>query len=560
MLCPNCRRQVERGATYCTVCGTSLNGGRGVFDLVLGDRSRIPIVADLTLGRASGNTVQLVDLSVSRHHALITPGGGNGAVPMLEDRGSSHGTWLDGSQVHGAQALHDGSRIQLGNQEVRVERRRSDAESGRTIVVPTGASLVLSAAREPVTVETPSTRFGVRPRLRSGYALKRLASSEGTNRWILKRLESGRFLQFSDANAELLQLLDGNHSLQDLVSEAEQRFGEAGTARLAALLSELSDAGFLGEAPDASGVVDDLAPEPHRLLRSREKAWPGAGRFFERIYDGGGWLFFTKPALLATSLVAALGVVAFVVLVVGRYGTPFVVADKVGLGGLVFLLGRTAVVAAHETAHGLTMSSFGRRPGRAGGKLVFVFPYAFVDTSDMWFEPRRRRIAVSAAGPASDFTLAGLFSLSCLALPAGTTRDIVFQLAFAAYVGGIFNMSPLLDRDGYFILVDALREPGLRSRARAYLRDRISGRYAGPPSKSLARYSYVSLLWSLVTAVFVGGLSLRYEPTLATLIPRPLTYVFLCLLGVVVLLPALAMVVPPLVERVRARGSVDVAR
>ena len=65
----------------------------------------------------------------------------------------------------------------------------------------------------------------------------------------------------------------------------------------------------------------------------------------------------------------------------------------------MFLLGRFAVVAVHELAHGLTMASFGRRIERAGLKLIAIFPYAFVDTSEAWFEPRRRRIAISAAGP-----------------------------------------------------------------------------------------------------------------------------------------------------------------
>ena len=93
---------------------------------------------------------------------------------------------------------------------------------------------------------------------------------------------------------------------------------------------------------------------------------------------------------------------------------------------------------------------------------MLVFPYAYVDTSETWFEPRRRRIAVSAAGPASDFALAALFSLCCLAPAAGTVRDVFFQLAFAAYLGACFNLNPLLERDGYHILVDVLREPGLR--------------------------------------------------------------------------------------------------
>jgi putative peptide zinc metalloprotease protein len=553
MLCPNCRRQVAPGAAFCTVCGRPLNATSAVFDLVLGDRLRIPVVGDLTLGRASSNAVQLVDPSVSRQHAEITIDSANGATPMLEDRGSSHGTWLDGSQLHGAVALHDGSRIRLGNQELRVERRRGDSEPGRTIVVPRGASLVLPATGGRAEVQTATIRFGLRPRLRSGYALKRLASSEGTYRWALKSLENERFIQLTDATADLLELVDGKHSLQELITEAEQRFGDGGTARLAALLTTLSEGGFLADVGGAGAPID-AAPEPRRLFRPHEKAWPGAGRFFERVYERGGWLLFTLPTLVLAATLGVLGVAAFVALVVGQYGTPFVVAKKIGLGGLVFLIGRALVVALHETAHGLTMTSFGRTPGRAGVKVLLVFPYAFVDTSDMWFEPRRRRIAVSAAGPASDFTLGGVFSLSCLAMPPGTTRDIVFQLAFAAYVGCIFNLSPLLERDGYFILVDALREPGLRARGREYLRARLSGRGA-PPSKALARYSYLSLAWSLGTAVFVGALSLRYRGELAALLPQPLTYGALGLLWLVILLPVLAMVVPPLFERARWRNA-----
>lgn len=527
------------------MCGASLKGGRGVYDLVLGDSSRIPVLGELTLGRSSGNDVQLLDPSISRRHARITANG-NGSPPVLEDAGSSYGTWLDGHTLHGSSRVRDGSRIRLGNQELVVERRRSDSEPGRTIVVPRGASVVLPSGRRSAAVETATTRFGLRPRLRSGYALKRLEAAEGAHRWVLKRLDDGRFVQLSDANAELLDLLDGTHALPELVGEAERRFGDGGIARLVSLLTELGDGGFLADV-DASDAAGDRMP-PRRLLRPREKAWPGAGRLFERVYERGGWLLFTRTVLAAIFLLGLAGVAAFVALVVNRYGTPFVVANKVGLGGLVFLVGRGVVVAFHETSHGLTMTSFGRRPGRAGAKLILVFPYAFVDTSDMWFEPRRRRIAVSAAGPASDFTLGGAFSLCCLASPAGTTRDVFFQLAFAAYIGCIFNLSPLLERDGYFVLVDVLREPGLRARARAYLRGRLSGRGA-PRSRALAAYSILSVAWSIGTAAFVAGMSLRYASSLSTLMPHPAVYAALGFLWILTLLPVLAMIVPPLVER-----------
>ena len=205
----------------------------------------------------------------------------------------------------------------------------------------------------------------------------------------------------------------------------------------------------------------------------------GAGEFFEWLYRRGGWRLLTRPALAAIAVVVVAGLVAFPYLVVGRYGTPFVVAHKIGIGGLVFLLGRFGVVAVHETAHGLTLASYGRRVRKAGLKLLLIFPYAYVDTSEAWFEPRRRRIAISAAGPVSDLSLGAIFALVCLALPAGVLRDIFFQLAFAAYLGAFFNLNPFVDRDGYQILVDVLREPGLRRRAREQFLQRRGGERAG---------------------------------------------------------------------------------
>ena len=196
-------------------------------------------------------------------------------------------------------------------------------------------------------------------------------------------------------------------------------------------------------------------------------------------------------------MVVGLGVFAY--LIGGRYGTPFVVADKFGLGGLVFLGGRFIVVVIHESAHGLAMASFGRKVQRAGLKLLFIFPYAFVDTSEAWFEPRRRRIAISAAGPVSDFSIGAVFALCCLLFPEGTVRDIFFNLAFAAYVGAFFNLNPFIDRDGYQILVDVLREPGLRRRAREQFSRRLSGqRNDETDSPVLMRYGAFGLLWSVV--------------------------------------------------------------
>jgi len=506
-----------------------------MLELVLGDRTRVPLVHEVTIGRAPGNTVQLDDPAVSRRQARIVVSGEDGTA-VVEDAGSSFGTWVDGRRLDGRHRLTDGSRIRMGNHELVVERRRSDDEAGRTIVVEAGA--------------TPGGRFGEAPLPRPGYALKRLDVSEGDARWVLRDLTSDRYLRMSDADAQLFELLDGRRTVPELLRESKRLQGPVGRVRLVRLLAELADRGLLaGVASDAPSK--EGRPGRIRRLASSQRTWTGAGAFVERLYDRGARLLFTRPGLTAIAVLVVAGLVAFPYLVVGRYGTPFVVAQKVGIGALVFLVGRFAVAAVHETAHGLAMQSFGRRVGNAGIKLVFGFPYVFVDTSEAWFEPRRRRIAISAAGPIADLSMGALFALCCLALPAGTGRDIFFQLAFAAYLGAFFNLNPLVERDGYQILSDLLREQGLRPRARAQLARRLSGQAGPDDSRLLTRYAAFGLVWSAVAAGFAVALSLRYESRLAELAPSPVVWACMSVVWVALFLPVAATVLGPLWSRRR---------
>jgi hypothetical protein len=506
------------------------------YDVVLSDRRRVPVRGTITLGRDPGSTIALADRTVSRRHARITAAA-DGA-PVLTDAGSSYGTWVDGTRIGEPVELRDGAVIRLGDQELVVERRRRDSEAGLTIVVPD---------RPDPSDAAPG------PRLRPGYALKRLEASEGPNRWVLRDLRSDKFLRLSDDDGRLLELLDGRHSVVELMRAAEERFGADAGARLVRLLPDLAERGFLEgvEAPTVAetGQTGLLG----RLMTPRETVWPDAGEWFDKLYREGGWRLLTPAALAAVAFVAVSGLAAFVYLVLGRYGTPFVVASKVGIGGFVFLLGRLAVASVHETAHGLVMASFGRRVGRAGFKLVMIFPYVFVDTSEAWFEPRRRRIAVSAAGPASDAVLGAMFALCCLVLGPGTLRDIFFQLAFAAYVGALVNLNPFVERDGYHILTDVLGEPGLRRRARAELRRRLRGEDEAPLSPMLVRYAVAGVGWSIVAAGAAMVISLRYWPVLHQFLPAPVVGAMLVAVWGAVLAPALLTLGPPLVERRRER-------
>jgi hypothetical protein len=508
-----------------------------VLEIVLPDRDRRSLAGDVTIGRDPGNSLRLADPSVSHFHARIRAVNG-GAT--LEDAGSSYGTWLDGRRIEGAAELREGSRIRLGNVELLVDRQREKHEAGRTVVVPASAA------------ETVTARFGGRPRVRSGYALKRLEAQEGDRRWVLEDLRSGRFVRMSDIDAELFGLLDGSRPLAELMREARRRHGPNGMARLTLLLATLGERGFLSGTSPATGE----APRTGRLARlaaPRQIAWQGAAALLAGVHRRGGRLVLTRPALALLAVLSVAGVGTFAYLVAGRYGTPFVVASKVGLGGVVFVLGRLAVASVHELAHGLVMAEFGRRPREVGVKLVLIFPYVYVDTSEAWFEPRRRRIAVSAAGPVSDLCLGGLFSLLCLAEAPGSLRDVLFQLAFGAYVGAFFNLNPMVERDGYHVLMDVEREPDLRRRASEQLRRRLAGRGRPTDSAALTRYSVLALCWSAAGAGLAIAMSLRYRQQLAVLAPGPLVWALMAGLWVLLAAPVIVAVGPPLLERARAR-------
>src|SRR6185436_8942847 len=138
----------------------------------------------------------------------------------------------------------------------------------------------------------------------------------------------------------------------------------------------------------------------------------------------------------------------------------------------------------HESGHALTVKHY-RRSLRAGGlMLYFGMPAFFVDTSDIWRSPRHARMLVSAAGPMSDLFVGGLAALLVLLRPGDTLlNSIAYKLAFTCYIATLFNANPLLELDGYYILVDWLRLPDLRRRALEFVRGPLWRKLATVPTK-----------------------------------------------------------------------------
>lgn len=92
--------------------------------------SHIPLEqnASYTIGRGSACEIQLPDISVSREHARIE---GAGEEFVLEDLGSTNGTYVNGEQVQ-RRTLRSGDKLRVGRLHVEFQVRTDD-DAGETL-------------------------------------------------------------------------------------------------------------------------------------------------------------------------------------------------------------------------------------------------------------------------------------------------------------------------------------------------------------------------------------------------------------------------------------------
>jgi hypothetical protein len=71
------------------------------------------------LGRGDQADIRLEDTFASSQHARLAP---HGEVMVLEDLGSTNGTYLNDEPLRGPQPLHPGDRIRIGDSQFTFER------------------------------------------------------------------------------------------------------------------------------------------------------------------------------------------------------------------------------------------------------------------------------------------------------------------------------------------------------------------------------------------------------------------------------------------------------
>jgi len=252
--------------------------------------------------------------------------------------------------------------------------------------------------------------------------------------------------------------IDGERSLRDLAMRHFERTGALDPAGVFATVATLQAAGFVtaprvaSDEPDARLLrVMDLVLAPRLEIHDAD----GLARALHRAV---GWAFNAGGATVALVL-GVLGLAALVT--VFRQSSP----GDFGLLGLLVAFGGLLLAGiGHEASHAIATKAEGRHVGKAGIGLLWFTPVVYVDTSDAWLVPAQRRVRVNAAGPLFNLALAGVCGLAALPL-AGRAQDLAVWLAIANLVSVAFNLSPLLEFDGYYVLEDLTNVNALRRKS-----------------------------------------------------------------------------------------------
>jgi Zn-dependent protease len=107
-------------------------------------------------------------------------------------------------------------------------------------------------------------------------------------------------------------------------------------------------------------------------------------------------------------------------------------------------------------------------------------------------------------GPLTNFVLAGLFSWIAWGLPPSIITVFFFALALNNILNGFLNLSPFIELDGYYALMDALGETALRAKSFKFIRQELPKRWRR--FYKFSRQEWIYTVFGLIALVYTTAI------------------------------------------------------
>lgn len=352
--------------------------------------------------------------------------------------------------------------------------------------------------------------------------------------FVLKNTEEKTYLRLSPTDHKLWQRMDGKTSVQELIVEHFMTTGEFAHGTVIRLVDLLYRKHMFTDKPVAvwSQVNQAIAKRkwsyrlslPAQKFMNQPIGYNGLDKYVSWLYRYGGFLFFTRPVQVLLVIISILGLGAFSQIISNPKYTIF--GDSIITSLAVLWVAALLPVFIHEMGHALTVKHYDREVPRGGVMLYFGLPAAFVETTDIWLEPRRARLAVTWNGPYTGLILGGAAAIFIFLFPTSSINSFLFKMIGIAYATVLFNINPLLKYDGYYLLSDWLDIPSLRERSMAFLQRNFINKFLSRKEFSREEKIYtvfglLSFLWMIYALYLITSLyQTRIQTGLEALLGR----------------------------------------
>jgi putative peptide zinc metalloprotease protein len=345
---------------------------------------------------------------------------------------------------------------------------------------------------------------------------KRLAPTEsahiktkwGNEYYILHNPDADGYLRIDPENYYIWELMDGKRSIMDIIIEYHNKFKTYPLDRVVNLIRQLY-ANSLIESQSEKPVEQKKHGFEYKLTQlannafQKVYAFKNADKFLDIIYRYIGRFFFMRVPLVFFGLVSIIGFALFI------YWEPspiFQFLDLRGdydLGLVVIFISFPLLIFIHELAHAMACKYYRRKVRKAGVMFYFGMPAFFVDSTDMWLEERPfARAVVAFAGPAANIIIAGFFCVIVAIIPWNDFALALYQTAYLSFFMALLNLNPLLEYDGYYILMEWLEVPNLRKESLTFLYKKITGK--DKKERNYSRKSKIYYIYGLFSILFTA--------------------------------------------------------
>lgn len=305
----------------------------------------------------------------------------------------------------------------------------------------------------------------------------------GRSYWVVKEPVGLNYFRFHEEEYAILNMLDGNTSLQTIKEEFQRQF-----APQRITLQDLQQ--FIGMLHRSGLVISQMNGQGQQLRRRgdqrRRKEILGKfanvfalrfrgidpERILNRLLPWFGWLF--TPAALVGVLCLALSALMLVLLQFKKFQAKLPTFEQFFAAENWIWLGITMAVVKiiHEFGHGLSCKKFGGECHEMGLMLLVFTPCLYCNVSDSWMLPNKwQRVFIGAAGMYVELILASIATFVWWYSAPGFVNYLALAVIFICSVSTVvFNGNPLLRFDGYYILMDILEIPNLRQKSTEVLK------------------------------------------------------------------------------------------